>query len=497
MDYSKMKDINIAKLVNGEPISKVFSSNRATQYRHLYIVTSGRKEALLHYSLSEGKICFLSEWYDHIDDFNNFIYTKVYLKEKYNYIFPSGKLVSPFWSDEMEQMRQELWPISFNGEFNFIKQNGELLLDQFTNNVRMEDCNERTFVIYSDYKYYRIFNDGRQQYLGGSYSYIGIPMTNLYLTEKKLTERLILRRRLFSFTIEDIDGEELVSNVQDIIRYNQRPLNNSDGIPEGNQGLLFTTRKELLAGKEELLLSYDFITVKFDDGYKLLCLSTESCLPDIFEEVRLLNDLFVKVKKNGVWNLIDKYGDYLSKDLWYDNIELIGKGNAIVKRGELLNFLKSNGKLLSQEWYDEITPSIDDRYIVRRGGSYNIVDSNLRMSSSKWSDNSDGFPMASQLNSQETKDWSNIRRCDSIYLDQGDNYQECFILSRSGGKLTVLLPNIDKTILETKEVEIPYNYYYGSEPISTSIGNLRLSNPNLNTDSNKINSRLLLQLINQ
>lgn len=494
MDYSKMKDINyINKLINGQPISKVFSSNRDTQYRHLYIVTAGRKEALLHYSLSEGNICFLSEWYDHIDDFNNFIYTKVYLKEKYNYIFPSGQLVSPFWSDEMEQMGQELWPISFNGVINFINHDGELLLDQFTNNACMEDCNERTFVIYSNYAYYRVFSDGRQQYLGNSY--LGTPMTDLYSTEKKLTDHLILHRRLFSFSICDLDGTELVSNVQDIIRYNRRPLNNSEGISEGNQGILFTTRKELFAGKEELLLSYDFITVKFDGGYKLLCLSTESCIPDIFEEVRILDDLFIKVKKNGAWNLIDKYGDYLSKDLWYDDIELIGNGNAIVKKGKLLNFLKSNGKLLSQEWYDEITPSVDNRYIVRRGGFYNIVDSNLRMNSAKWSGNSDGFPMASQFNSQDIKDWSNIQRCDSVYLERGNNYQECFILSRSGEKLTILLPDKDNTSLETKEVEI--HYYFGGEPISTSIGTLRLNNPNLITDSNKVNSQLMLQLISQ
>ena len=74
MDY-------IDKLEGGQPISKVFPSCRKTTYRNLYIVSSKGKEALFHYS-DENKV-LLSAWYDHIDEFDNFIYTKVYFKDKY------------------------------------------------------------------------------------------------------------------------------------------------------------------------------------------------------------------------------------------------------------------------------------------------------------------------------------------------------------------------------------------------------------------------------
>lgn len=79
----------IDKLNSGEPISIVFTAYRNTPYRHLYIVSARKKEALLHYS-DENKV-FLSEWYDHIDDFDNFIYTKVYLGDNYNSSFASEK----------------------------------------------------------------------------------------------------------------------------------------------------------------------------------------------------------------------------------------------------------------------------------------------------------------------------------------------------------------------------------------------------------------------
>ena len=246
MDY-------IEKLNNGQPISKAFTSSRKTQYRDLYIVSARKKEALLH--CSEEKKTFLSEWFDHIDDFNNFIYTKVYLGEKYNYIYPNGKLVSPYWSDEMNIMGQALWPISFNGKYNFIKEDGSLLLQDFADGIWTDEDGDNSFIIRLlstrqyplEYTYYRLKSDGETQFIGRNTKYDRKPVVDVYSSKSSLSDRLILHRRLFSLTVEDSYGKGLVSDVLEVIKHNVRPVTDLEGISEGNQGSLFSIKKEKLA----------------------------------------------------------------------------------------------------------------------------------------------------------------------------------------------------------------------------------------------------------
>ena len=214
----------------------------------------------------------------------------------------------------------------------------------------------------------------------------------------------------------------MASDILEIIKYNVRPISDLEGVSEGDQGSLLSVRKEELAGDEELLLFYDFATVRCADGNRVLCFSTDSFLPDIYEEVQVLRSLFIKVRKDGVWNVIDKYGDYVSKDLWFDSIELMSNGNAVVKKGEKYNFLKGNGILLSPEWYDEITTASEaGKYVVRRGGSYNIIDNNLRFANRKWQDTTEGLPLnpskARVPVSQLRKSWSTIHVYDPVLVN--------------------------------------------------------------------------------
>ena len=230
----------IDKLNDGQPISKVFTSSRETQYRHLYIVSARKKEALLY--CSDERKSILSEWYDHIDDFDNFIYTKVYIGKNYNYIYPTGKLVSPYWSDEMGKMGQSFWPISFNGKYNLIKNDGSLLLHEFADGMWADYNGNNSFVIkrtstYSR-EYFRLSSDGKTQYLENNTKYDRMPIVDAYSSRSNLTDRLIIHRRLFSLSIEDINGKELLSNVLRIIKYNARPISDVEGISEGRIGIL-------------------------------------------------------------------------------------------------------------------------------------------------------------------------------------------------------------------------------------------------------------------
>lgn len=476
----------IDKLNDGQPISKVFASSRETQYRHLYIVSARKKEALLY--CSDERKSILSEWYDHIDDFDNFIYTKVYLGENYNYIYPNGKLVSPYWSDEMSKMGQSFWPISFNGKYNFIKDDGSLLLHEFADGIWADENGSNSFVIrvastysyFREYSYHRVGSDGKTHYLGKNTKYGSMPVEDVYSSTSNLTDRLILHRRLFSLSIEDINGKELLSNVLGIIKYNVRPISDVNGISEGDQGSFFSVRKEKLADDEELLLFYDFATIQCRDGYRILCLSTDSILPDRYEEVQVLRTLFIKVRRDGVWNIIDKYGDYVSKELWFDGIELMSNGNAVVKKGEKYNFLKGNGILLSSEWYDEITPaSEEEKYIVRRGDAYNVIDNNMRLLCRKWQDSEEGLPCSSKKEKVPIhpirKSWSTIRVYDPVWVDNNGVIVECYVLSFSGTKLTILWPVDDKGKVEAKVVE--YHYSNNGESFPTQMGNLYFNKP--------------------
>lgn len=380
----------IEKLNNGQPISKVFTSTRKTQYRDLYIVSARKKEALLHYA--DKMATFLSEWYDSIDDFDNFIYTKIHLGDKYNYIYPSGKLVSPYWSDEMNKMGQILWPICFNGRYNFIRDDGSLLLRKFALGLWSDDS-DTLILQYSSIEFECLAKDGHTKFLTIKRNKKEISVADAYSSKSNITDRLFLHRCLFSLSIENLNGKELVSDILGIIRYDAVSVSALNGISDGEQGSMFSVKRVQLNGKEELLLFYDFATIKCTNGYRLLCFSTDSILSDTFENVQVLSSLFIKVQKGGLWNIIDKYGDYVSPLLWFDSVDLMSNGNAIVKKGEQYNFLKSNGILLSSEWYDEILPAADPgKFIVRQNSLYNLIDNNLRLCNQKWQDTLAGIP---------------------------------------------------------------------------------------------------------
>ena len=476
----------IEKLKCGLPISKVFKSTRTTPYRHLFIVSACKKEALLHHS--DSSTTFVSDWYDHIDDFSNYVYTKVYLSNKYNYIYSSGELVSPYWSDEMRTRGVTLWPIAFNGKYNFIKEDGGLLLNSYADGIWVDGDNQGSFIIketddckncFHSKNYYSRLNDNGEQELIDGTKYDNIPIVDVYSSKNELSERLILHRRLFSISIEDINGKEIVSDFARLITYSDRPISDMKGISEGNHGSLFSVRKVELADREELLLSYDFATVQCEDGFRVLCFSTETLLPDTFEEVVVLRALFIKVRKNSLWNVIDKYGDYVSKVDWFDEIELLNNGNAIVKKGEQYNFLKSNGILLFSEWFDKIENSSEnDKYIVRRGCMYNVIDSNLRFASSKWQDAIEGLPFAAESKCVSThlrhKHWSNIQIYDPVWIKKNGLIIECYVLAQETNKLTLLWKDGEGGNFEAKVVSI---YNCGYDCAQTSLGTVYCNRP--------------------
>ncbi len=167
--------------------------------------------------------------------------------------------------------------------------------------------------------------------------------------------------------------------------------------------------------------------------------------------------------------------------MWFDSIELMNNGNAVVKKGMQYNFLKSNGTLLSSEWYDEITPASEaGKFVVRRGSAYNVIDNNLRFISRKWQDSIEDFPCfpqkATAPNLTVRKSWSNIQLYDPVWLNDGGDIVECYFLSYSGGKLTILWP-IGDTVVKKYDMMVEMSYDNNEESVWTPRGWLHLNNP--------------------
>lgn len=480
MDY-------LEKLKSGKSLKEVFSSVRETPYRYLFIVSAKGKDALLHYS--EG-ISFLSEWYDRIDDFDNFIFTKVYLSDNYNYVYSTGKLISPYWSDEMEKMDQHLWPIAYNGRYNFIIEDALLFKDAFADGVWADEENLGSFIIkektssYSSQydSFYRVTAEGKKVFLENSSPYKNKPVEDLYSSEMRLTESLTLHKRLSVLSISDSSDRTIAREFSKIITYRDRPISVSDGLSEGLVGSLFIVRKETISNQEILFLSYFFATIQYSNGYRVLCYSSELLLPDTYEEVQVLKCPCIKVRKNNVWNIVDKYGDYLSKDLWFDNIELLYSGNAIVSKDGRLNFLKSNGNLFSPEWYDEITTSTEaGKFILRKGELYNIIDCNLQLMRRAWFDSKDELPLKEESDIRSSwfpiyKTMKSIKAFDTIWLkDTNKRITEFFLLNLGTNSLSIIQPTRDNSYT-IKSIAV-YGYSPNADYCRTPIGTFYFNKP--------------------
>lgn len=197
------------KLKDGLTLEKVFSNVRETPYKFLYIVSADKKDALLHYS--ENQIKLVSEWYNVIDDFENIIFTKVHRNNQFNYLKASGELVSPLWSDEIEKYGCGIWPLEFNGRYNFIDKNGNIFLEQFYNDIWLDREVGNRYILRLEHKILNSYYGANSQ---PSYSYYCMEMNgkvsainyqgpilannleDLYTSEEKLTERLSIKRTL-------------------------------------------------------------------------------------------------------------------------------------------------------------------------------------------------------------------------------------------------------------------------------------------------------------
>ena len=230
-------------------------------------------------------------------------------------------------------------------------------------------------------------------------------------------------------------------------------------------------------------MSYYFATIQSPDGYRILRFSTESLLPDTYDEVKVLKYPYIKVRKNNAWNIVDEYGDYLSNDLWFDSIDLLNTGNASVSKDGRLNFIKSNGNLFSSEWFDEITTATEvGKYILKKGDLYNIIDCNLQLLSKTWFDSKDKLPQKEEKDIRSSwypihKTMNNTKAGDTIWLkDTSNRIVECYFLNIDKNSLSILQSTKDTSYSIVRDIAI-FGYSPNADYCRTYLGTFYFNNP--------------------
>lgn len=447
------------KLKDGLTLEKVFSNVRETPYKFLYIVSADKKDALLHYS--ENQIKLVSEWYNVIDDFENIIFTKVHRNNQFNYLKASGELVSPLWSDEIEKYGCGIWPLEFNGRYNFIDKNGNIFLEQFYNDIWLDREVGNRYILRLEHKILNSYYGANSQ---PSYSYYCMEMNgkvsainyqgpilannleDLYTSDEKLTERLSIKRTLL-YTSVKLSDKSIIENCSAIIKYPSLPINEELSMQEGRCGILFSVKKSDDQSKNKLSLEFRFVTVLTKEGNQILCLSTESFLPGIYEDVQVLPQAYIKVKKDGHYNLIDRFGDILSPEAWYDDINLLDNGYSIVSSTGKYNILKPNGKLVSDEWFDKVdwicALSI---IIVSKDGLYNGLDSNMLFICPEWKESIELVTSSVSQPTDESKivtwkTWNTVSQFSDIWVKLNDSVLEGWVIAKEDNSMDICFIN--------------------------------------------------------
>ena len=163
---------------------------------------------------------------------------------------------------------------------------------------------------------------------------------------------------------------------------------------------------------------------------------------NIFQHVYKINDGFYSVRLNDKMNFIDTNGKLLS-DKWFDWISDFNNGFSIVRLNDKMNFIDEHGKLLSDKWFDFVIDFKDGFAIVKLNGKYNHIDEHGKLLSDKWfdwvSDFKDGFVRV-KLNGKYNYIDEHGKLLSDKWFDEAFTFDGDIAMVKLNGKLN----NIDK-----------------------------------------------------
>ena len=130
--------------------------------------------------------------------------------------------------------------------------------------------------------------------------------------------------------------------------------------------------------------------IKFEEVQSLLDSGKQP--EEIFDWIDFNYDWFSRVKLNNKFNYIDEINKLLSPDLWFDNIAgAFWDKLVIVTLNGKQNYMKPNGKLLSDTWFDWCEDFQDGFGMVGLNGEKNYIKSDGTFLSDIWFDECWGF----------------------------------------------------------------------------------------------------------
>jgi len=134
----------------------------------------------------------------------------------------------------------------------------------------------------------------------------------------------------------------------------------------------------------------DMIESEDSDG-KFVCseitLLKEIDMTDVarFDNTWPFSEGFATVEVEGKLNFINTEGKILSEQ-WFDNAWCFSEGFAAVRLNDKWNFINTECKLLSEQWFDGVLRFSEGFARVKRNGKYNFINTEGELLSEQWFD---------------------------------------------------------------------------------------------------------------
>ena len=105
----------------------------------------------------------------------------------------------------------------------------------------------------------------------------------------------------------------------------------------------------------------------------------------VFDEIWEFSEGFAKVELNGEWNYIKTDGKLLSEQ-WFDDAWSFSEGFAKVGLDGKYNFINTEGGLLSEQWFDYAWNFSEGFAKVELNGEWNYIKTDGKLLSEQWFD---------------------------------------------------------------------------------------------------------------
>lgn len=177
----------------------------------------------------------------------------------------------------------------------------------------------------------------------------------------------------------DFNGKEILSCEYDNISSLEKVDNSIKIEKDGKVGLVNNQGNEIIKPEYQDILAIDDnyqsgYIVKQENTYGILDVSGAKELDTKYSEIKPFsaNSLYV-AKENDKWQLVNRQG--IKLEIPYDDILGMSGTDLIVKRGNVVGIIGTDGTEKIAPAYEEIAFAFSNAYLAKQNGMYGIIDS--------------------------------------------------------------------------------------------------------------------------